>query len=86
MRHSRAVLLTPPSLSLRRSSFLHARCIDAADYLSNWNPTYYNDVLGVSPKDAKWYLSMPHVTNLLVKVGTAGGDGAPSTCSLLLPT
>lgn len=38
-----------------------------AYYMTNWNPTYYNEVLGVSSSDAKLHLSMPHVTNLVSK-------------------
>ena len=39
-----------------------------AYYMTNWNPTYYTDVLKVSPADAKWHLAMPHLSNLLAKV------------------
>lgn len=38
-----------------------------AYYMTNWNPTYYKEVLGVSTADAKYHLMMPHVTNLLAK-------------------
>lgn len=38
-----------------------------AYYLTNWSPTYYNDVLGVAPKDAYLHLMMPHFTNLAAK-------------------
>eukprot|EP00957_Ditylum_brightwellii_P079460 6042555-Ditylum_brightwellii.AAC.1 len=39
-----------------------------AYYLTNWSPTYYKDVLGLEPIDAKYHLMMPHITNLLVRV------------------
>jgi len=39
-----------------------------AYYLTNWSPTYYKDVLGLEPVDAKYHLMMPHMTNLLIRV------------------
>ena len=38
-----------------------------AYFMTNWNPIYYKEVLGLSPAEAKWYLSMPHVLNLASK-------------------
>jgi len=38
-----------------------------AYYMTNWNPTYYAEVLKVSPAEAKYHLMMPHVTNLASK-------------------
>lgn len=38
-----------------------------AYYMTNWNPTYYAEVLQVSPADAQFHLMMPHVTNLISK-------------------
>mmetsp|Transcript_65556 Transcript_65556/g.174624 ORF Transcript_65556/g.174624 Transcript_65556/m.174624 type:complete len:478 (-) Transcript_65556:126-1559(-) len=38
-----------------------------AYYMTNWNPTYYADVLRVPPAEAKFHLMMPHVTNLVSK-------------------
>lgn len=38
-----------------------------AYYMTNWNPTYYADVLRVPPAEAKFHLMMPHVTNLISK-------------------
>lgn len=38
-----------------------------AYYMTNWNPTYYADVLGLSAAEARLHLSMPHVTNLAAK-------------------
>jgi sugar phosphate permease len=39
-----------------------------AYYLTNWSPTYYNDVLGLAPKDAQYHLMLPHITNLAAKL------------------
>jgi len=41
-----------------------------AYYLTNWSPTYYKDVLGMSPHEAKYHLMLPHVTNLVAKTLT----------------
>lgn len=38
-----------------------------AYYMTNWNPTYYTDVLRMSPAAAKYHLSMPHISNLVSK-------------------
>ena len=38
-----------------------------AYYMTNWNPTYYSEVLGLTAAQARIHLSMPHVSNLLVK-------------------
>jgi len=38
-----------------------------AYYLTNWSPTYYAEVLKVSPADAKYHLMIPHITNLAAK-------------------
>jgi len=38
-----------------------------AYYMTNWNPTYYAEVLHLSPSEAKWHLAMPHATNLASK-------------------
>jgi len=38
-----------------------------AYYMTNWNPTYYVDVLGLTPAASSIHLAMPHVTNLAVK-------------------
>ena len=38
-----------------------------AYYMTNWNPTYYTEVLGLTAAQARVHLSMPHVSNLLVK-------------------
>ena len=38
-----------------------------AYYMTNWNPTYYTDVLRMSPATAKYHLSMPHMSNLASK-------------------
>lgn len=32
-----------------------------AYYMTNWNPTYYTDVLKMAPAEAKYHLSMPHI-------------------------
>ena len=39
-----------------------------AYFLTNWSPTYYKDVLGLEPKDAKFHLMCPHIMNLSVRV------------------
>jgi len=38
-----------------------------AYYLTNWSPTYYKDVLGLSPTGAYLHLMIPHFTNLAAK-------------------
>jgi len=38
-----------------------------AYYLTNWSPTYYKDVLGLSPTQAYIHLMIPHFTNLAAK-------------------
>lgn len=38
-----------------------------AYYMTNWNPTYYAEVLKIPPEDAKYHLMMPHFTNLAAK-------------------
>jgi len=38
-----------------------------AYYLTNWSPTYYAEVLGVPPAQAKLHLMLPHVSNLVTK-------------------
>lgn len=38
-----------------------------AYYMTNWNPTYYAEVLHVAPSDAKLHLMMPHIANLASK-------------------
>ena len=38
-----------------------------AYYLTNWSPTYYKDVLGLSPTKAYIHLMIPHFTNLAAK-------------------
>eukprot|EP00933_Yihiella_yeosuensis_P050226 TRINITY_DN479_c6_g1_i1.p1 TRINITY_DN479_c6_g1~~TRINITY_DN479_c6_g1_i1.p1 ORF type:complete len:520 (+),score=81.57 TRINITY_DN479_c6_g1_i1:90-1649(+) len=38
-----------------------------AYYLTNWSPTYYAEVLKISPAEAKYHLMMPHITNLAAK-------------------
>eukprot|EP01059_Diplonema_ambulator_P005444 TRINITY_DN15175_c0_g1_i1.p1 TRINITY_DN15175_c0_g1~~TRINITY_DN15175_c0_g1_i1.p1 ORF type:complete len:425 (+),score=124.30 TRINITY_DN15175_c0_g1_i1:43-1317(+) len=43
-----------------------------AYFVTNWNPTYYKDVLGMSAVEAGLHLSMPHVTNLLGKLSCGG--------------
>merc|ERR1712139_424288 len=39
-----------------------------AYFITNWSPMYYQEVLGLSPKDAKWYLAAPHFLNLASKL------------------
>ena len=48
-----------------------------AYYLTNWSPTYYKDVLGLTPADAAIHLMLPHVTNLAAKAAN------PAIVSLL---
>lgn len=39
-----------------------------AYYLTNWSPTYYSEVLNISPSEAKYHLMFPHITNLAAKM------------------
>ena len=48
--------------------FAHMAFNYGAYFLTNWSPTYYNDVLNVDPAAAGLYLSMPHVGNLVGKL------------------
>ncbi|CAK9089656.1 unnamed protein product [Durusdinium trenchii] len=34
-------------------------------YLTNWSPTYYNDVLRLSPNEAKYHLMAPYIMSLI---------------------
>ncbi len=36
-------------------------------YLTNWSPTYYDSVLGLTPKETRAHLMLPHVANLAMK-------------------
>jgi len=45
----------------------HIAFNNGAYYLTNWSPTYYAEVLGVAPADAKYHLMMPHFANLAAK-------------------
>lgn len=45
----------------------HIAFNNGAYYLTNWSPTYYADVLKMSPADAKYHLMAPHVANLAAK-------------------
>mmetsp|Transcript_123785 Transcript_123785/g.358047 ORF Transcript_123785/g.358047 Transcript_123785/m.358047 type:complete len:493 (-) Transcript_123785:141-1619(-) len=47
--------------------FSHIAFNFGAYYMTNWNPTYYAEVLGVPPSQAKLHLMMPHITNLASK-------------------
>lgn len=47
--------------------FCHIAFNFGAYYLTNWSPTYYKDVLGLEPKDAKFHLMLPHVANLFIR-------------------
>jgi len=38
-----------------------------AYYMTNWNPTYYVEALGLTAAEARPHLMMPHVTNLASK-------------------
>eukprot|EP01062_Namystynia_karyoxenos_P025818 TRINITY_DN2022_c1_g1_i1.p1 TRINITY_DN2022_c1_g1~~TRINITY_DN2022_c1_g1_i1.p1 ORF type:complete len:461 (+),score=171.16 TRINITY_DN2022_c1_g1_i1:97-1479(+) len=38
-----------------------------AYFMTNWNPTYYADVLRMDPSEAKYHLAVPHVMNLVSK-------------------
>lgn len=38
-----------------------------AYFMTNWNPTYYKDVLQLSPSDMRVHLALPHVANLVAK-------------------
>eukprot|EP01060_Flectonema_neradi_P036612 TRINITY_DN7099_c4_g1_i1.p1 TRINITY_DN7099_c4_g1~~TRINITY_DN7099_c4_g1_i1.p1 ORF type:complete len:421 (+),score=46.92 TRINITY_DN7099_c4_g1_i1:89-1351(+) len=39
-----------------------------AYFVTNWNPTYYKDVLGMDAAEASIYLTLPHVSNLVGKL------------------
>jgi len=45
----------------------HIAFNNGAYYMTNWSPTYYADVLGVAPAEAKYHLMMPHIANLAAK-------------------
>ena len=45
--------------------------------MTNWNPTYYADVLGLSPAASSTHLAMPHVTNLAIKTLNPAMVGPP---------
>mmetsp|Transcript_23486 Transcript_23486/g.59997 ORF Transcript_23486/g.59997 Transcript_23486/m.59997 type:complete len:446 (-) Transcript_23486:557-1894(-) len=45
----------------------HIAFNNGAYYMTNWSPTYYTEVLGVAPADAKYHLMAPHVANLAAK-------------------
>eukprot|EP00435_Cladocopium_sp_Y103_P029983 s2196_g7.t1 len=34
-------------------------------YLTNWSPTYYSDVLGLKPEEAKYHLMAPYIMSLI---------------------
>jgi len=38
-----------------------------AYYLTNWSPTYYKNILGLEPADAKLHLMCPHIANLALR-------------------
>lgn len=39
-----------------------------AYFITNWSPEYYAQVFELKPDAAKWYLSAPHITNLVCKI------------------
>ena len=47
--------------------FAHMAFNFGAYYMTNWNPTYYVEALGLTAAQARIHLSMPHVTNLAAK-------------------
>mmetsp|Transcript_3157 Transcript_3157/g.7297 ORF Transcript_3157/g.7297 Transcript_3157/m.7297 type:complete len:504 (+) Transcript_3157:76-1587(+) len=47
--------------------FAHIAFNYGAYYLTNWSPTYYSEVLRLTPEQAKYHLMLPHVTNLICK-------------------
>ncbi|CAE7611502.1 PHT4 [Symbiodinium natans] len=47
--------------------FAHIAFNYGAYYLTNWSPTYYSEVLNLTPAQAKYHLMLPHVTNLICK-------------------
>jgi len=47
--------------------FAHMAFNFGAYYMTNWNPTYYVEALGLTAAQARIHLAMPHVTNLAAK-------------------
>ncbi|CAE7827991.1 PHT4 [Symbiodinium necroappetens] len=47
--------------------FAHIAFNYGAYYLTNWSPTYYSEVLKLTPEQAKYHLMLPHVANLICK-------------------
>mmetsp|Transcript_57267 Transcript_57267/g.186185 ORF Transcript_57267/g.186185 Transcript_57267/m.186185 type:complete len:509 (-) Transcript_57267:61-1587(-) len=47
--------------------FAHIAFNFGAYYMTNWNPTYYAEVLRVPAAEAKYHLMMPHIFNLACK-------------------
>ena len=39
--------------------------------INSWMPSYYAEVLGLSPDEAKLHLTLPHLTAMLVKLGVS---------------
>jgi len=39
--------------------------------INSWMPSYYDEVLGLSPEAAKLHLTMPHLTAMCVKLGVS---------------
>ena len=48
--------------------FSHVAFNYGAYFVTNWNPTYYKDVLGMDAAEASLYLTLPHVSNLVGKL------------------
>jgi len=68
---SSGLLGMPPAVALHPGLwavfFAHIAFNYGAYYLTNWSPTYYSEVLKMTPQEAKYHLMVPHVTNLLIK-------------------
>jgi ACS family sodium-dependent inorganic phosphate cotransporter len=65
--------------------FAHMAFNFGAYYLTNWSPTYYKEVIGMSGKEATAHLMAPHVANLAAKAMNPYLSGllARNGCSLL---
>lgn len=45
--------------------FAHIAFSYGVYYLTNWSPTYYSDVLGLKPEEAKYHLMAPYIMSLI---------------------
>jgi sugar phosphate permease len=62
------ILLHPSVLSL---FFVHMAYNFVTLSMNSWMPTYYNDVLGLNPNDAKLHIVLPQLSALVIKLGVS---------------